>query len=282
MDDVKIKAVGIGTAGNDVLNKMVQRKVEEVDFVGIDVNQGNLDKLNVKPKILVSENLSREVQDVLKGTDLVFILADVAEKESNKIAQIVSKTAKTMEILTIVVVATPVNSNEEPEEIEKLKEVADTVIMLPLQKLAEANPEVSFTQMFEKRDEIFIKNVEFITNLIKKQGIVNLDFDDVKEILKNSGESVTAFGKGEGQDKVKLVTKQIINTPFVRNIPKARKILLSITAGADIGLTELQEVTMIINEKFEADQVNSLFGYIMDVELEDKIEVEMLITDFSK
>lgn len=282
MDDVKIKAVGIGTAGNDVLNKMVQRKVEEVDFVGIDVNQGNLDKLNVKPKILVSENLSREVQDVLKGTDLVFILADVAEKESNKIAQIVSKTAKTMEILTIVVVATPVNSNEEPEEIEKLKEVADTVIVLPLQKLAEANPEVSFTQIFEKRDEIFIKNVEFITNLIKKQGIVNLDFDDVKEILKNSGESVTAFGKGEGQDKVKLVTKQIINTPFVRNIPKARKILLSITAGADIGLTELQEVTMIINEKFEADQVNSLFGYIMDVELEDKIEVEMLITDFSK
>ena len=282
MNSAGIKVVGIGTAGNDVLNKMVQRKVEEVDFVGIDVNQGNLDKLNVKPKILVSENLSREVQDVLKGTDLVFILADVAEKESNKIAQIVSKTAKTMEILTIVVVATPVNSNEEPEEIEKLKEVADTVIMLPLQKLAEANPEVSFTQMFEKRDEIFIKNVEFITNLIKKQGIVNLDFDDVKEILKNSGESVTAFGKGEGQDKVKLVTEQIINTPFVRNIPKARKILLSITAGADIGLTELQEVTMIINEKFEADQVNLLFGYIMDVELEDKIEVEMLITDFSK
>ena len=282
MDDVKIKAVGIGTAGNDVLNKMVQRKVEEVDFVGIDVNQGNLDKLNVKSKILVSENLSREVQDVLKGTDLVFILTDVAEKESNKIAQIVSKTAKTMEILTIVVVATPVNSNEEPEEIEKLKRVSDTVIVLPLQKLAEANPEVSFTQIFEKRDEIFIKNVEFITNLIKKQGIVNLDFDDVKAILKNSGESVTAFGKGEGQDKVKLVTEQIINTPFVRNIPKARKILLSITAGADIGLTELQEVTMIINEKFEADQVNLLFGYIMDVELEDKIEVEMLITDFSK
>lgn len=282
MNSAGIKAVGIGTAGNDVLNKMVQRKVEEVDFVGIDVNQGNLDKLNVKPKILVSENLSREVQDVLKGTDLVFILADVAEKESNKIAQIVSKTAKTMEILTIVVVATPVNSNEEPEEIEKLKEVADTVIMLPLQKLAEANPEVSFTQMFEKRDEIFIKNVEFITNLIKKQGIVNLDFDDVKAILKNSGESVTAFGKGEGQDKVKLVTEQIINTPFVRNIPKARKILLSITAGADIGLTELQEVTMIINEKFEADQVNLLFGYIMDVELEDKIEAEILITDFSK
>ena len=282
MNSAGIKVVGIGTAGNDVLNKMVQRKVEEVDFVGIDVNQGNLDKLNVKSKILVSENLSREVQDVLKGTDLVFILTDVAEKESNKIAQIVSKTAKTMEILTIVVVATPVNSNEEPEKIEKIKEVADTVIVLPLQKLAEANPEVSFTQIFEKRDEIFIKNVEFITNLIKKQGIVNLDFDDVKEILKNSGESVTAFGKGEGQDKVKLVTEQIINTPFVRNIPKARKILLSITAGADIGLTELQEVTMIINEKFEADQVNLLFGYIMDVELEDKIEVEMLITDFSK
>ena len=91
-----------------------------------------------------------------------------------------------------------------------------------------------------------------------------------------------AFGKGEGQDKVKLATEQIINSPFIKNLPKARKILLSITAGPDIGLTDLQEITMIINEKFGADQTNMLWGYIMDVELEDKIEVEMLITDFAE
>ena len=111
---------------------------------------------------------------------------------------------------------------------------------------------------------------------------MNLDLDDIKIMLENSGEGITAFGKGEGQDKVKLVTKQIINSPFIKNLPKARKILLSITAGPDIGLTDLQEVTMIINEKFAAEQTNILWGYIMDAELEDKIEVEMLITDFSK
>ena len=146
----------------------------------------------------------------------------------------------------------------------------------------EADSSATFDKLFEKRDEIFIKNVEFITNLIKKQGIVNLDFDDVKIMLGNSGEGITAFGKGEGQNKVKLATEQIIDSPFIENLPKARKILLSITAGPDIGLTDLQEVTMIINEKFGADQINILWGYIMDVELEDKIEVEMLITDFSK
>ena len=146
----------------------------------------------------------------------------------------------------------------------------------------EADSSATFDKLFEKRDKIFIKNVEFITNLIKKQGIVNLDFDDVKIMLENSGEGITAFGKGEGQDKVKLVTKQIINSPFIKNLPKARKILLSITAAADIGLTDLQEVAMIINEKFGADQTNMLWRYIMDAELEDKIEMEMLITDFFK
>ena len=190
--------------------------------------------------------------------------------------------AKTMKILTVVVVATSINSNGGTEEIKKLEEVSDAVIVLPLKKLVEADSSATFDKLFEKRDEIFIKNVEFITNLIKKQGVVNLDFDDVKIMLGNSGEGITAFGKGEGQDKVKLATEQIINSPFIKNLPKAGKILLSITAGPDIGLTDLQEVTMIINKKFGADQTNILWGYIMDVELEDKIEVEMLITDFSK
>ena len=190
--------------------------------------------------------------------------------------------AKTMEILTVVVVATSINSDGEAEEIKKLEEISDTVIVLSLKKLMEADLSATFDKLFEKRDKIFIKNVEFITNLIKKQGVVNLDFDDVKIMLGNSGEGVMAFGKGEGQDKVKLATEQIINSPFIKNLPKARKILLSITAAADIGLTDLQEVTMILNEKFGADQINMLWGYIMDAELEDKIEVEMLITDFSK
>ena len=282
MDGVGIKVIGIGTVGNDVLNKMMKKEIAEVEFVGIDTNQGNLDKLNVESKILASEDLSEKVQGTLKNTDLVFILTEMSEKKNEEIACIVSEVAKTMGILTVIVVATSINSNGEAEEIKKLEEVSDTVIVLPLKKLMEADLSITFDKLFEKRDEIFIKNVEFITNLIKKQGIVNLDFDDVKIMLGNSGEGVIAFGKGEGQDKVKLATEQIINSPFIKNLPKARKILLSITAGPDIGLTDLQEITMIINEKFGADQINILWGYIMDVELEDKIEVEMLITDFSK
>ena len=282
MNGVGIKVIGIGTVGNDVLNKMMKKEIAEVGFVGIDTNQGNLDKLNVGSKILASENLSENVQSAFKNTDLVFILTEMSEKKNNEIACIVSEVAKTMGILTVVVVATSINSNGEAEEIKKLEEVSDTVIVLPLKKLMEADLSTTFDKLFEKRDEIFIKNVEFITNLIKKQGIVNLDFDDVKIMLENSGEGITAFGKGEGQDKVKLATEQITNSPFTKNIPKARKILLSITAGPDIGLTDLQEITMIINEKFAAEQTNILWGYIMDVELEDKIEMEMLITDFSK
>ena len=282
MDGIEIKVVGIGTMGNNVLNKMMKKEITEVEFVGIDTNQENLDKLNVELKMLASEDLSEKVQGALKNTDLVFILTEMSEKKNNEIACVVSEVAKTMGILTVVLVATSINSNGGTEEIKKLEEISDTVIVLPLKKLVEADSSATFDKLFEKRDKIFIKNVEFITNLIKKQGIVNLDFDDVKIMLENSGEGITAFGKGEGQNKVKLATKQIINSPFIKNLPKARKILLSITAGADIGLTDLQEVTMIINEKFGADQINILWGYIMDVELEDKIEVEMLITDLKE
>ena len=280
MDGVGIKVIGIGTVGNDVLNKMKKKEIAEIQFVGIDTNQGNLDKLNVESKVLASEDLSEKVQSALKNTNLVFILTEMSEKKNNEIACIVSEVAKTMGILTVVVVATSINSNGGTEEIKKLEEVSDTVIVLPLKKLVEADSSATFDKLFEKRDEIFIKNVEFITNLIKKQGVVNLDFDDVKIMIGNSGEGVIAFGKGEGQNKVKLVTEQIINSPFIKKLPKAGKILLSITTGPDIGLTDLQEVTMIINEKFGADQTNILWGYIMDVELEDKIEVEMLVTDF--
>ena len=282
MDGVGIKVIGIGTVGNDVLNKIKKKKIAEIQFVGIDTNQGNLDKLNVGTKILASEDLSEKVQSALKNTNLVFILTEMSEKKNNEIACIVSEVAKTMGILTMVVVATSINSNGENDEIKKLEEVSDTVIVLPLKKLVEADLSTTFDKLFEKRDEIFIKNVEFITNLIKKQGVVNLDFDDVKIMLGNSGEGITAFGKGEGQNKVKLVTEQIINSPFIKKLPKVGKILLSITAGPDIGLTDLHEVTMIINEKFAAEQTNILWGYIMDVELEDKIEVEMLITDLKE
>ena len=282
MDGIEIKVVGIGTVGNNVLNKMMKKEITEVEFVGIDTNQENLDKLNVELKMLASEDLSEKVQGALKNTDLVFILTEMSGKKNNEIACVVSEVAKTMGILTVVLVATSINSNGGTEEIKKLEEISDTVIVLPLKKLVEADSSATFDKLFEKRDEIFIKNVEFITNLIKKQGIVNLDFDDVKIMLGNSGEGITAFGKGEGQDKVKLATEQIINSPFIKNLPKARKILLSITAGPDIGLTDLQEITMIINEKFGADQINILWGYIMDVELEDKIEVEMLITDLKE
>jgi len=282
MDGIGIKVIGIGTVGNDVLNKMMKKEIAEVEFVGIDTNQENLDKLNVELKMLASEDLSEKVQGALKNTDLVFILTEMSEKKNNEIACVVSEVAKTMGILTVVLVATSINSNGGTEEIKKLEEISDTVIVLPLKKLVEADSSATFDKLFEKRDEIFIKNVEFITNLIKKQGVVNLVFDDVKIMLGNSGEGITAFGKGEGQDKVKLATEQIINSPFIKNLPKARKILLSITAGPDIGLTDLHEVTMIINKKFGADQTNILWGYIMDVELEDKIEVEMLITDLKE
>ena len=161
MNGVGIKVVGIGTVGNNVLNKIMEKKIAEVELVGIDANQGNLDKLTVGSKILASENFSEKVQSAFKSTDLVFILTEISEKKNNEIACIVSEVAKTMGILAVVVVATSINSNGGTEEIKKLEEVSDTVIVLPLKKLVEADLSATFDKLFEKRDEVFIKNIEF-------------------------------------------------------------------------------------------------------------------------
>ena len=162
MNNAKIKVIGIGTTGNDILSKIMQKGISEVELVGIDTNQGNLDNLNVKSKILISENLNAEVKDTLKNTDLVFILTEMSEKNNSKIACIVSEIAKKMGILTIVAVATSIDSDREIEEIEKIKKVADTVIVLSLQKLVEKGLNEFFPELFVKRDRLFIKNVEFI------------------------------------------------------------------------------------------------------------------------
>ena len=222
MDNAVIKVIGIGTAGNEVLNKIAHRKISGVEIARIDTNQ---------------ENFNKEVEVALQNSDLVFILMEMSEKKNNEITGIVAQTAKAKGILTITVAVTSVNSNGETEEIEKLKEVSDTVIVLPLKKLAEADPSATFDKIFEKRDESFIKNVEFIANVINKQGVVNLDLDDVKKMLKDSKTAVTVFGKGEGQDKVKLILEQLSNYPFSKNLSKkARKIMINIVGGADIGL----------------------------------------------
>ena len=281
MNNAKIKVIGIGTTGNDILSKIMQKGISEVELVGIDANQGNLDNLNVKSKILISENLNVEVKDTLKNTDLVFILTEMSEKNNSKIACIVSEIAKKMGILTIVAVATSIDSDREIEEIEKIKKVADTVIVLSLQKLVEKGLNEFFPELFVKRDRLFIKNLEFILNMINKQGVINLELNDIKSILKNSGEAVTAFGKSKGLDKVKLVVKQIVNNLFVKNIPKAGKILLNITAGPDIGLMDLQQITMALNEKFGDGKASILWGYTLNPEALDEIEVGMLITEIA-
>ena len=147
MDNAVIKVIGIGTAGNEVLNKIAHRKISGVEIAGIDTNH---------------ENLNKEVEVALQNSDLVFILMEMSEKKNSEITTIVGQTAKAKGILTITVAVTSVNSNGETEEIEKLKEVSDTVIVLSLKKLAEADPSATFDKIFEKRDESFIKNVEFI------------------------------------------------------------------------------------------------------------------------
>ena len=119
MDNAVIKVIGIGTAGNEVLNKIAHRKISGVEIAGIDTNH---------------ENLNKEVEVVLQNSDLVFILMEMSEKKNSEINAIVAQTAKAKGILTMTVAVTSVNSNGETEEIEKLKEVSDTVIVLPLKK----------------------------------------------------------------------------------------------------------------------------------------------------
>lgn len=305
LNGVKVKIVALGKTGSNVINKMILNNIVKADFITIDTEKLNLDSSKAPKKIFVSsitsfevmEDLRKQTEKEFQNADMVFIIAEMGEKTVTLLSSAVAEIAKSMNILTVAIVSKPFDF-EDLNKIklakkgkERLKHFADTVIVIPYQKLNDLYANLSLANIYEKGEKAFVTIVKGILDLIKKQGIVNLDFADIKSILQNSGKTVLGFGKADGEDRAKKAVEQALNTPLLeRSIKGAGKILMNITSGNDIRLEEISKIATAVAKSSENPDLFLAWGTVFEEtkfenseDFEQKgscVKVYLIATDF--
>jgi len=302
----KLKVVGVGGAGGNAINDMIESNITTVDFIAINTDQQDLDRSKAPIKVLLGRGMGagadpekgriaakeseEKIKEVLEGTDMLFITAGMGGGTGTGASPIIAEVAKAMGILTVAIVTKPfsfegpLKKNNAATGINNLRENVDTLIAIPNDRLFEIpGMNISLMNAFKEANGVLKMGIKGISDLITKQGIVNLDFADIKSIMQNSGIAMLGFGEANGDEKAKSATAQALNSPLLeKSIEGARKILINVTAGPDIGLQEIQEVAETIAEKAGNDKANLIWGYIMEPELEGTISVSLVATDFQE
>jgi len=305
LNGVKVKIVALGKIGSNVINKMILNNIVKADFIAVDTEKVNLDSSKASKKIFVSsitsfeamEDLRKQTEKEFQNADMVFIIAEMGEKTGTLLSSAVAEIAKSMNILTVAIVSKPFDF-EDRNKIKlakkgkkRLKHFADTVIVIPYQKLNDLYVNLPLANIYEKGEKAFVTIVKGILDLIKKQGIVNLDFADIKFILQNSGKTVLGFGKADGEDRAKKAVEQALNTPLLeRSIKGAGKILMNITSGNDIRLEEISQIATAVATSTENPDLFLAWGTVFEEtkfenseDFENKgscVKVYLIATDF--
>jgi len=305
LNGVKIKIVALGKTGSNVINKMILNNIVKADFITIDTEKLNLDSSKAPKKIFVSsitsfeamEDLRKQTEKEFQNADKVFIIAEMGEKTGMLLSSAVAEIAKSMNILTVAIVSKPFDFEDQnkiklaKKGKERLKHFADTIIVIPYQRLNDLYINLPMANIYEKGEKAFVTIVKGILDLIKKQGIVNLDFADIKSILQNSGKTVLGFGKADGEDRVKKAVEQALNTPLLdRSIKGAGKILMNITSGNDIRLEEISKIATAVAKSSENPDLFLAWGTVFEEtkfenpeDFEQKgscVKVYLIATDF--
>jgi len=305
LNGVKVKIVALGKTGSNVINKMILNNIVKADFITIDTEKLNLDSSKAPKKIFVSsitsfeamEDLRKQTEKEFQNADMVFIIAEMGEKTVTLLSSAVAEIAKSMNILTVAIVSKPFDF-EDLNKIklakkgkERLKHFADTIIVIPYQRLNDLYINLPMANIYEKGEKAFVTIVKGILDLIKKQGIVNLDFADIKSILQDSGKTVLGFGKAHGEDRAKKAVEQALNTLLLeRSIKGAGKILMNITSGNDIRLEEISQIATAVATSTENPNLFLAWGTVFEEtkfenpeDFEQKgscVKVYLIATDF--
>ena len=297
--------MALGKTGSNVINKMILNNIVKADFITIDTEKLNLDSSKAPKKIFVSsitsfeamEDLRKQTEKEFQNADMVFIIAEMGEKTGTLLSSAVAEIAKSMNILTVAIVSKPFDF-EDLNKIklakkgkERLKHFADIIIVIPYQRLNDLYINLPMINIYEKGEKAFVTIVKGIQDLIKKQGIVNLDFADIKSILQNSGKTVLGFGKADGEDRAKKAVEQALNTPLLeRSIKGTGKILMNITSGKDIRLEEISQIATVVAKSSENPDLFLAWGTVFEEtkfenpkDFEQKgscVKVYLIATDF--
>ena len=305
-----IKVIGVGGGGGNAINRMIESGLKKVTFVAMNTDVQALQRSNAQVRIPIGKELTGglgaggipemgqkaaeeskdEIREILEGTDMVFITAGMGGGPGPGAAPVVAELAKGMNILTVAVVTTPFAFEGRKklqfanEGIDRLRKNVDTLILIPNQyllKVAENNTPIK--QAFLMADDVLRQGVQGISELITEPGEINIDFADVRTVMKGKGDAIMGIGLGEGANRAVDAARQAISNPLLENakIDGAKSVLVNLTASDGLTLQEYQDVVEMITENCDQDAL-IIAGQAYNPDLGDKVKVTVVATGFER
>ncbi len=302
-----IKVVGIGGGGVNAINRMIEVGLKGVEFIAINTDAQALLMSDADVKLDVGRDLTRglgagadpevgrkaaedhgeEIEEVLKGADMVFVTAGEGGGTGTGGAPVVAKIAKSLGALTIGVVTRPFTfegrrrANQAESGIGNLRDEVDTLIVIPNDRLLSISDRaVSMLDAFRSADQVLLSGVQGITDLITTPGLINLDFADVKSVMQGAGSALMGIGSARGEDRAVQAAELAISSPLLEaSIDGAHGVLLSIQGGSDLGLFEINEAARLVQEAAHPE-ANIIFGAVIDDALGDEVRVTVIAAGF--
>ena len=302
-----IKVVGIGGGGVNAVNRMIEVGLRGVEFIAVNTDAQALLMSDADVKLDVGRELTRglgagadpdvgrqaaedhrdEIEEVLKGADMVFVTAGEGGGTGTGGAPVVANVAKKLGALTIGVVTRPFGfegrrrATQAESGIEALRDEVDTLIVIPNDRLLQiSDKQVSVLDAFRAADQVLLSGVQGITDLITTPGLINLDFADVKSIMSGAGSALMGIGRARGDDRAAVAAEESISSPLLEaSIEGARGVLLNISGGSDLGLFEIHEAADLI-ARAAHPEANIIFGAVIDDALGDEVRVTVIAAGF--
>lgn len=307
-DLVKIKVLGAGGAGGNAINDMISSGVGGVEYIAANTDAQDLNKSLADVRLQLGEKLTRglgagadpsvgkqaaeedidKIKSLLEETDMLFITAGMGGGTGTGAAPVIARVAKELGILTVAVVTRPFSfegkkrKNNADLGVEQLKGTVDALVIIPNDKLFELpDKTITLQNAFKEANNILKIGIRGVADLMIGNGLINLDFADVKATMLNSGVAVLGFGEGEGENRAMKATERALQSPLLeKSIQGASKILINITGSQDITLMEAQTISETVRDAAGKTAEDVMFGLVIDQEVGDKVLVTIIANNF--
>ncbi|GAA0364694.1 cell division protein FtsZ [Bacillus horti] len=304
-----IKVIGCGGGGSNAVNRMIEGGVQGVEFIAVNTDAQALHLSKAEHRIQIGEKLTRglgaganpdvgkkaaeesreHIENVLKGSDMVFVTCGMGGGTGTGAAPVIAEIAKELGALTVGVVTRPFTfegrrrSTHAHSGIEALKEKVDTLIVIPNDRLLEiVDKNTPMLEAFREADNVLRQGVQGISDLIAVPGLINLDFADVKTIMTEKGSALMGIGVATGENRAADAAKKAISSPLLEtSIDGAKGVLMNITGGSNLSLFEVNEAADIVASSSDAE-VNMIFGAVINEDYKDEIMVTVIATGFEE
>ena len=305
--NARIKVIGVGGGGNNAVNRMIEEGIEGVEFIAVNTDAQALRQSNAGVTMQIGNALTRglgaganpdvgreavaesqvQIRDVLQGADMVFVTAGMGGGTGTGAAPAIAQIARELGILTIGIVTRPFTfegrkrTKNAQVGIDAMRQAVDTLIIIPNDRLlGVVGKKTPMLEAFREADNVLRQGVQGISDLIAVPGLINLDFADVKTIMSNQGTALMGIGVAEGEGRAIEAVRQAISSPLLEtSISGAKGVLMNITGGSDLSLFEVQEAADIVASASD-DDLNMIFGSIINESLKNKIIVTVVATGF--